>query len=388
MDIPVQIRFIHAKDTLNLRREILYPDASIESVVVEGDERGLHFGVFYQNQMVSVVSLFIDGNTAQFRKFATARDMQGRGIGSYLVRYLVSYCKQHRITTLWCNARTTATNFYKKHGMNVAGNIFYKQDIAFTRMELNIPLQENINSKQMEIIPAIDIIDGKCVRLTQGDYDQKKVYNENPLEVAKEFEDNGIKRLHLVDLDGAQKGAVVNWKVLEQIAGKTALTIDFGGGIKKEKDIEIVFESGAAMATIGSMAVKAPDLFAEWVKTYGAEKIFLGADVKDEMIAVGGWLETTGVSIYDFLFEKQQLGITQIFCTDIAKDGLLQGPSTELYRNINAQFPGINLVASGGVSSLADLAALSEAGCSGAIVGKAIYEGKISIRELKQFMEG
>lgn len=235
----------------------------------------------------------------------------------------------------------------------------------------------------MEIIPAIDIIDGKCVRLTQGDYAQKIIYNENPLEVALEFEDIGIKRLHLVDLDGAKLGKVVNYKVLESIASKTKLSVDFGGGIKTNDDIETVFNYGADLATIGSVAVKNKELFFGWVNKYGSQKLFLGADVKNENIAVGGWLETTNISIYDFIEENLQRGVQHIFCTDISKDGLLQGPSTELYKNIISKFPSINLTASGGVSSLNDLQELKTIGCKGAIVGKAIYEGRITMNELK-----
>ena len=252
------------------------------------------------------------------------------------------------------------------------------------------PEFENRNSqivnRQFEIIPAIDIIDGKCVRLTQGDYAQKKIYNENPLEVALEFEDIGIKRLHLVDLDGAKQGKVINYKVLEKIAGKTKLSIDFGGGIKTDEDIETVFNYGADLATIGSIAVKNKNLFFSWIKKYGAEKIFLGADVKNEKIAVGGWLETTNVSIYDFFEENLKEGIVNVFCTDISKDGLLQGPSIDLYKNILSKFPSLNLTASGGVSDINDLFELQKIGCQGAIVGKAIYEGRISLSELKTFL--
>ena len=237
----------------------------------------------------------------------------------------------------------------------------------------------------MEIIPAIDIIDGKCVRLTQGDYEQKKIYNEHPLEVAKQFEDAGIKRLHLVDLDGAKAGSVKNWKVLELIAGKTSLVIDFGGGIKKETDVQIVFDCGAAYATIGSLAVKDENLFVEWLQSYGANKFLLGADVKDEKIAVGGWLETTDIWVYDFIRKYIDHGVKQIFCTDVSKDGKLEGPSTELYKNIMAEFPALHFIASGGVSSLKDLEGLVSIGCNGAIVGKAIYEGRISIHELNNF---
>ena len=238
----------------------------------------------------------------------------------------------------------------------------------------------------MEIIPAIDIIDGKCVRLTQGDYAQKIIYNENPLEVALEFESIGITRLHLVDLDGAKLGKVVNYKVLEKIASKTKLSIDFGGGIKTDDDIETVFNYGADLATIGSVAVKNKTLFFSWIKKYGADKLFLGADVKNEKIAIGGWFETTNISIYDFIKENLAEGIQQIFCTDISKDGLLQGPSIDLYKNLINKFPTINLTASGGVSNTTDLIELKNSGCSGAIVGKAIYEGRITMNELKQFI--
>jgi len=235
------------------------------------------------------------------------------------------------------------------------------------------------------IIPAIDIIEGKCVRLAQGDYAQKTVYNERPLEVAKQFEDAGLSRLHLVDLDGAKAGKVTNWKVLETIAGKTNLVIDFGGGIKQEKDVEIVFNSGAAMATIGSLAVKDKDTFSAWLVQFGADKFLLGADVKDEKIAVSGWLETTDIWIYDFIEGYIQKGIRQVFCTDVSKDGMLSGPSIELYKNIINKFPELYFIASGGVSSLNDLEQLRDIGCKGAIVGKAIYEGKIRLHELTKF---
>ena len=207
----------------------------------------------------------------------------------------------------------------------------------------------------MQLIPAIDIIDGKCVRLTQGDYDSVKVYNEHPLEIAKQFEDAGLTRVHVVDLDGAKAGAVRNWKVLESIASKTALDIDFGGGIKTEKDVTIVLESGAKWATIGSIAVKDEDLFVEWIDKFGATSFILGADVKDEKIAISGWLETTDIWIYDFIRKYLRHGLKQIFCTDVKKDGLLQGPSVKLYKNIIAEFPSLHLIASGGVSSIKDL---------------------------------
>lgn len=237
----------------------------------------------------------------------------------------------------------------------------------------------------MEIIPAIDIIDGKCVRLTQGDYAQKTIYNEHPLEVAKQFEDAGLKRLHLVDLDGAKAGAVKNWKVLEQIAAKTSMVIDFGGGIKKEQDLNIVFDSGAALATIGSMAVKDEAGFVQWLNQYGAEKFLLGADVKEEKIAVSGWLETTDLWIYDFIEKYLAHGVKQLFCTDVSKDGKLEGPSLELYKNILGKFPELHFIASGGVSKMDDLLQLAEIGCSGVIVGKAIYENRITMKELRTF---
>jgi phosphoribosylformimino-5-aminoimidazole carboxamide ribotide isomerase len=236
------------------------------------------------------------------------------------------------------------------------------------------------------IIPAIDIIDGKCVRLTHGDYSQKKIYNEHPLEVAKEFEDAGIRRLHLVDLDGAKAGAVKNWKVLEAIAGKTSLIIDFGGGIKSEKDVQIVFDSGAALATVGSIAVKDEETFSKWLEKFTAEKFLLGADVKNEKITVSGWTEQTEIWIYDFIEKYVQNGMKQIFCTDVSKDGALEGPSTELYKNIVEKFPELHFIASGGVSSIDDVYKLQEVGCKGVIIGKAIYEGRIQLQELKAFL--
>jgi len=239
----------------------------------------------------------------------------------------------------------------------------------------------------MEIIPAIDIIDGKCVRLTQGDYAQKKIYNENPLEVAMEFEDAGLRRLHLVDLDGAKEGAVKNWKVLERLAGKTGLVIDFGGGIKTAGDVDIVFNSGAALATIGSIAVKNGPLFVSWLEEYGADRFFLGADVRDEKIAVGGWLETTDRWVYDFIQEYVEKGISKVFCTDVSKDGLLQGPALDLYKNIAGKFPSLHFIASGGVSSFDDVLKLEEAGCKGVIIGKAIYEGRITLNQLKSYAD-
>lgn len=237
----------------------------------------------------------------------------------------------------------------------------------------------------MQIIPAIDIIEGKCVRLTEGDYAQKKIYNEDPLEVAKAFEGIGLMRLHLVDLDGAKAGQVVNWKVLEKIANNTELKIDFGGGIKTEATLKTVLDTGATYATIGSLAVKNELLFQEWIARFGAKVFMLSADVLDEKIAIGGWLEKTEISVFDFMKSYIDKGVKQIFCTDIKKDGKLQGPSIELYQKIIEQFPNLHLIASGGVSSLDDLIELEEIGCSAAIVGKAIYENKITISELANF---
>lgn len=236
----------------------------------------------------------------------------------------------------------------------------------------------------MKIIPAIDIIDGKCVRLTQGDYNQKTIYNEHPLEVAREFEDAGFTRLHLVDLDGAKAGQVRNWKVLETLAAKTSMIIDFGGGVKTQKDAQIVLDSGAALVTVGSIAVKAEETFVSWLRHFGAEKFLLGADVKDEKLAVHGWLETTDVWIYDFIRKYLDHGVTQVFCTDVAKDGALQGPSTELYKNILSEFPQLQFIASGGVSNIDDVHQLAEIGCTGAIIGKAIYEGRVTLKQLQE----
>ena len=237
----------------------------------------------------------------------------------------------------------------------------------------------------MQIIPAIDIIEGKCVRLTEGDYAQKKIYNEDPLEVAKAFEGIGLMRLHLVDLDGAKAGQVVNWKVLEKIANNTELKIDFGGGIKTEATLKTVLDTGASYATIGSLAVRNELLFQEWIARFGAKVFMLGADVLEEKIAIGGWLEKTEISVFDFMKSYIDKGVKQIFCTDIKKDGKLEGPSIELYQKIIEQFPALHLIASGGVSSLDDLIELVEIGCAAAIVGKAIYENKITISELANF---
>jgi len=237
----------------------------------------------------------------------------------------------------------------------------------------------------MQIIPAIDIIEGKCVRLTEGDYTQKKIYNEDPLEVAKQFEGVGLMRLHLVDLDGAKAGKVINWKVLEKIANKTSLVIDFGGGIKTEATLKTVLDTGATYATIGSLAVKERVTFEEWIERFGANIFMLGADVHSEKIAIGGWLEKTEIDVYDFIGSYMNKGVTQIFCTDIQKDGKLEGPSIELYQKILELYPTLKLIASGGVSQLKDLEELRIIGCSAAIVGKAIYENKISLSELSTF---
>src|SRR5687767_1455570 len=235
----------------------------------------------------------------------------------------------------------------------------------------------------MQIIPAIDIIDGQAVRLEQGDYDKVSLYHKYPLEVAKKFEDAGLKRLHLVDLDGAKTGAVKNWKVLEEIAARTSLLIDFGGGIKSEKDVKIVFNSGAVLVTVGSIAVKDEPEFEKWLLQFGADKFLLGADVRDEKIVISGWQETTEITVYDFIKKYTEQGVQQIFCTDVKKDGRLEGPSIELYKKILGKFPGLHLIASGGVSSIKDLEDLKKAGCSGAIVGKAIYEKRISLSDLQ-----
>ena len=238
----------------------------------------------------------------------------------------------------------------------------------------------------IELIPAIDIIDGKCVRLSQGDYDTKKVYNENPLEVAKEFEANGIRRLHVVDLDGAKSKHVVNYRTLEMIATRTSLVIDFGGGIKTDEDMLIAFENGAQMVTLGSVAVKNPDLFKKWLIQYGAEKIILGADAKNKRIAVSGWMEDSSQELIPFLHDYTKKGIYKVLCTDISKDGMLQGPSIELYKEIMKEFPEMHLIASGGVSCLQDIIALEEAGIPAVVFGKALYEGRITMKDLIRFM--
>ncbi|HEV7379923.1 MAG TPA: 1-(5-phosphoribosyl)-5-[(5-phosphoribosylamino)methylideneamino]imidazole-4-carboxamide isomerase [Dyadobacter sp.] len=238
----------------------------------------------------------------------------------------------------------------------------------------------------IEIIPAIDMIEGKCVRLTQGDYGKKTIYNENPLEVALEFEDAGLKRLHLVDLDGAKAKKVINWKVLEKIAAKTSLHIDFGGGVQSEDDIRIVFESGAKQVTGGSVAVKQPALFKEWLSVYGGDKIILGADAKNEKVAVSGWEEGTQLWVYDFVEEYVELGVKYTISTDVAKDGLLQGPSFDLYKNLQDKCPDLKIIASGGVSGMGDVEKLAEMNIYGVIIGKAIYENRITLQDLKKFV--
>ena len=241
-------------------------------------------------------------------------------------------------------------------------------------------------TKKIEIIPAIDLIDAKCVRLSQGDYNQKTIYNENPLEVAKMFEDAGITRLHLVDLDGAKAKHIVNYKVLETIAGKTNLVIDFGGGLKSDKDLEIAFNSGAAMVTGGSIAVKEKDTFLSWLEKFGSEKIILGADAKDGNIAVSGWLETTELGVIDFISEFHKQGISKVISTDISRDGMLSGPSFELYADIMKKLPEVEIIASGGIATMNDILKLDEMGVPGVITGKAIYENRITLKEIEQFI--
>lgn len=235
----------------------------------------------------------------------------------------------------------------------------------------------------MRIIPAIDIIDGKCVRLSKGDYNTKKVYSEHPLEVAKQFEANGIKHLHLVDLDGAKSKHIVNYKILEDICSKTNLKVDFGGGLKSDEDLKSAFDSGASQITGGSIAVKQPENFKRWLKLYGNDKIILGADCKNRKIATTGWLETSEIEVIDFIKQYEQEGVKYVICTDIAKDGMLAGTSNALYEEI-INNTKVNLIASGGVSSLQDLIHLKKIGCEGAIVGKAFYEGKINVKELQE----
>ena len=238
----------------------------------------------------------------------------------------------------------------------------------------------------MRIIPAIDIIDGKCVRLSQGDYNSKKIYNENPVEVAKEFEAHGIQFLHLVDLDGAKSKHIVNHKVLERIASNTSLKIDFGGGLKSDEDLRIAFESGADQITGGSIAVKDPDTFYSWLEKFGSDEIILGADAKDRKIAVHGWMEDSGVELLGFIQENREKGVEYVICTDVSKDGMLEGPAFDLYEEIISKNGGLKLIASGGIAGFDDLPKLQEIGCEGAILGKAIYENRISLKQLEKFI--
>jgi len=236
---------------------------------------------------------------------------------------------------------------------------------------------------KIELIPAIDIIDGKCVRLSQGDYDRRKEYDERPLEVAKRLQDVGIRRLHVVDLDGAASSHIVNYKSLEQIATHTDLMIDFGGGLKTDDDLRIAFECGAAMVTGGSIAVKDAETFCRWLQIYGSERIILGADAKDKKVAVSGWKENSDLELLPFISSYVEQGISKVICTDISKDGMLQGPAVELYQEILEQHPSLHLIASGGVGSMDDIKRLEEAGVPAVIFGKALYEGRITMDELK-----
>ena len=238
----------------------------------------------------------------------------------------------------------------------------------------------------IEIIPAIDMIEGKCVRLTQGDYATRKVYNEDPLEVAKAFEDAGIRRLHVVDLDGAKAGHIVNYRVLEKLAGHTSLIIDFGGGLKQTKDVEIAFDCGAQMVTGGSIAVKDPETFTAWIARFGSERIILGADAKDRRIAISGWEEATDAELLPFIQKYREQGIEKVICTDISRDGMLEGPAVDLYQEILEAVPEIYLIVSGGVSSIADIEKLAEANVPAVIFGKALYEGRITLKELERFV--
>ena len=238
----------------------------------------------------------------------------------------------------------------------------------------------------LELIPAIDIIDGKCVRLSQGMYESKKIYNENPVEVAKEFEANGLRRLHIVDLDGAASHHIVNYRTLEQIATKTSLIIDFGGGIKSDEDLVIAFDNGAQMVTLGSIAVKQPELFIHWLQKYGYEQIILGADVKGNKIAINGWKEESQQELMPFLRKYIEKGIHKVLCTDIQCDGMLAGPSIDLYKNIMKEFPELHLIASGGVSCIEDIQKLDKAGIPAVVFGKALYEGRISLKKLSTFL--
>lgn len=238
----------------------------------------------------------------------------------------------------------------------------------------------------IELVPAIDMIEGKCVRLTQGDYDTQKIYNESPLEVAKQFQEAGVTRLHMVDLDGAKAGHIVNYRMLEKVASHTDLSIDFGGGLKSDDDLHIAFDCGAQMVTGGSIAVKNPDLFLSWITRYGSERIILGADAKEKKIAISGWEEGTAIDLIPFIKDYQSKGISKVICTDIARDGMLQGPAVKLYQEMQQEMPGLYVIASGGVSSMGDIERLEEANIPAVIFGKAIYEGQISLKEIETFI--
>ena len=238
----------------------------------------------------------------------------------------------------------------------------------------------------IELVPAIDMIEGKCVRLTQGDYDTQKIYNESPLEVAKQFPDAGVTRLHMVDLDGAKAGHIVNYRMLEKVASHTDLSIDFGGGLKSDDDLHIAFDCGAQMVPGGSIAVKNPDLFLSWITRYGSERIILGADAKEKKIAISGWKEGTAIDLIPFIKDYQSKGISKVICTDIARDGMLQGPAVKLYQEMQQEMPGLYVIASGGVSSMGDIERLEEANIPAVIFGKAIYEGRISLKEIETFI--
>ena len=238
---------------------------------------------------------------------------------------------------------------------------------------------------KMKIIPAIDIIDGKCVRLSKGDYDTKKIYHENPLDIAKEYEANGIQYLHLVDLDGAKAKTIKNLKTLEILSSQTNLIIDFGGGIKTRESLESAFNAGANQVTIGSIAVENSEICEEWINEFGAEKLILGADCLDRKVKTSGWIENSDLDVIEFIQSYEKKGLIDVICTDISKDGMLEGPSFELYKEILSQ-SNISLIASGGISCLKDLEDLKELGCSGAIIGKALYEGKITLKELQKFL--
>ena len=238
----------------------------------------------------------------------------------------------------------------------------------------------------IELVPAIDMIEGKCVRLTQGDYDTQKIYNESPLEVAKQFQEAGVTRLHMVDLDGAKAGHIVNYRMLEKVASHTDLSIDFGGGLKSDDDLHIAFDCGAQMVTGGSIAVKNPDLFLSWITRYGSERIILGADAKEKKIAISSWKEGTAIDLIPFIKDYQSKGISKVICTDIARDGMLQGPAVKLYQEMQQEMPGLYVIASGGVSSMGDIERLEEANIPAVIFGKAIYEGQISLKEIETFI--